>query len=179
MITTDNRGIIYLEVKETATKQQKEQIKMKINFEEIRDVVNNGNLRELSRQTDIPLRTLEDWRYGNSKALDQMEERLTKIQKYINKENEKMTHIKELSWKEFLDLGEVQVEVNPSNAREGLLTYNDDEIQVGVSFKSKEVDECGDIITDSEGHDDQTLWEDEELAKELHELVIEEYESLK
>lgn len=55
------------------------------------------------------------------------------------------------------------------------LFYNDGTIQVSVNFVPMMIDENDEVIQG--GHDDTTLWEDEELSEELRELVIEEYEN--
>lgn len=59
---------------------------MKINFNEINDLLQKGNLAEISRETGIAYRTLQDWKLGNNKWLQQAEERLATIQKYIEKD---------------------------------------------------------------------------------------------
>ena len=87
-----------------------------------------------------------------------------------------MTNIKNIGWKEFMELDEVQVNESPSG-RGNALFYNDGDIQVSVDFDAKMIDENGEVI--AEGHDDTTLWEDEELAESLRNLVIEEMEDLK
>ncbi|HZJ78293.1 MAG TPA: hypothetical protein VFD52_05810, partial [Clostridia bacterium] len=65
--------------------------------------------------------------------------------------------IKAMDWKEFLDLDEVQVDQSPTGYGNALF-YNNGTIQVSVDF---------------EGHDDVTLWKNEELAEELKSLVVE------
>ena len=58
---------------------------MKINISEIEKVIATGNLAEISRETGIPRRTLEDWRYENNKWFSTVKERLGSLQGYINK----------------------------------------------------------------------------------------------
>ena len=62
---------------------------MKIDFEEIKNLLAKGNLSEASRQTGIAYRTLQDWKLENNKWLVEAEERLSKLQNYIE-ENDKM-----------------------------------------------------------------------------------------
>lgn len=63
---------------------------MKINFTEINELLQKGNLAEISRETGIAYRTLQDWKLGNNKWLQQAEERLTLLQNFINMEENKM-----------------------------------------------------------------------------------------
>lgn len=81
--------------------------------------------------------------------------------------------IKSLSWKEFMDLEEVQVDESPRGSG-GALFYNDGSIQVSVDVASKTFNEDGEVLTG--GNDDMTVWEDEKLAEELRELVVNEME---
>lgn len=71
---------------------------MEINLEEIRRLIDNGNLAEVSRVTGIPRRTLQDWKLGNNKWLDDVVIRLTKLQNFIenNKGEEEMKTIEQL-----------------------------------------------------------------------------------
>lgn len=71
---------------------------MEINLEEIRRLIDNGNLSEVSRVTGIPRRTLQDWKLGNNKWLDDVVIRLTKLQNFIenNKGEEEMKTIEQL-----------------------------------------------------------------------------------
>lgn len=91
-----------------------------------------------------------------------------------------MDSIKSLSWLEFLELDEVQIELDPFDHRQAYLGYFDELVHVSVPFRSKDIDKSsGTVDYSSEGHDDQSIWEDEDLAKQLKKLVIEEYENLK
>lgn len=69
----------------------------------------------------------------------------------------------EMDWKEFAELQEVQVDQSPSGEGNALF-YNDENIVVSVEVNSD--------------HDDTTLWEDEELIKELQELVKAGYDDI-
>lgn len=69
---------------------------MKIDFKQIKDLLQNGNLAEVARETGIAYRTLQDWKLENNKWLQQAEERLTKIQNYINMEENKMKELNEI-----------------------------------------------------------------------------------
>lgn len=62
---------------------------MKIDFEDINKLLQGGNLSKVARATNIPKRTLEDWKYSKNKWLIVAEERLTKLQKAANKHNNK------------------------------------------------------------------------------------------
>lgn len=62
---------------------------MKTDFNQIKELLKNGNLAEVSRETGIAYRTLQDWKLEKNKWLQQAEERLTKLQTYIE-ENDKM-----------------------------------------------------------------------------------------
>lgn len=57
---------------------------MKIDLNLIEDCIKTSNLSELSRETGIPYRTLQDWRLEKNNRLKQTIERLTRIQEYIN-----------------------------------------------------------------------------------------------
>ena len=60
---------------------------MKIDFKEIKDMLQTENLSEVSRQTGIPLRTLENYKHGYNKSFQSMENTLTKLQTYIEERN--------------------------------------------------------------------------------------------
>lgn len=62
---------------------------MKIDFKEIKNMLQTENLSEVSRQTGTPLRTLENYKHGYNKSFENMEDTLTKLQTYIE-ENDKM-----------------------------------------------------------------------------------------
>lgn len=57
---------------------------MIIDLEEIEKLIKEGNLSDVSRVTGIPRRTLQDWKLGHSPWLEEMKERLTKLQGYID-----------------------------------------------------------------------------------------------
>lgn len=59
---------------------------MKIDFKQIKELLKNGNLAEISRETGIAYRTLQDWKLEKNKWLQQAEERLTKLQTYIERD---------------------------------------------------------------------------------------------
>lgn len=83
---------------------------MNINLDEIKDLIHTGNLSDVERMTGIPRRTLQDWKLGKNNWLIEMENRLTKLQKYINKGKEENEMIKNLSVEEFYNLDEISVE---------------------------------------------------------------------
>lgn len=57
----------------------------------IKDLIHNGNLTEISEQTGISYRTLQNWRHGSNNWLADTENKLTALQKIINeKEGNKM-----------------------------------------------------------------------------------------
>lgn len=56
-----------------------------INISEIKKYIAKAPLRELSKATGIPYRTLQDWRLKKSDWLNTVETRLVAIQKEINK----------------------------------------------------------------------------------------------
>lgn len=60
---------------------------MIINFDEIKAVINNESLKEVSQETGIPYRTLQDWKLGKNNWLVDVEERLTKIQNFFDYKN--------------------------------------------------------------------------------------------
>lgn len=62
---------------------------MIIDLDKIDQLIANGNLNEISRQTGISIRTLENYRYGKSKNFESMKETFKKLQKY-EEENEIM-----------------------------------------------------------------------------------------
>ena len=107
--------------------------------------------------------TLSDLRNRvDDSKIDKMQFRTAaKLQKYW--EELQMKNIKELDWKEFADLEEVQVDQSPSGHGNAVF-YNDGTVQVSVD------------IDEEKDHDDTTLWEDEELLKELQELAVEAIE---
>ena len=76
---------------------------MMIDFDQINEYLQNGNLAEISRETNISYRTLQDWKLENNNWLKQAEERLTKIQTYIQSEEKKIEQerISELEKKQF------------------------------------------------------------------------------
>lgn len=74
---------------------------MKIDFEEIQELFETGNLSEISRRTEIPLRTLENYKYGKSKNFEKMKDTFKKLQNFINQEENKM----KLSINEVKELG--------------------------------------------------------------------------
>lgn len=86
--------------------------------------------------------------------------------------------LEKMNWKEFIDLEEVQVDESPSGQGGAALFYNDGNVKVSIDVESKAVDESGAVIEDSPGHDDWSIWNDEELAKELQALAIEEMKEL-
>lgn len=139
-------------------------VKMKANKENIIEVLDsNISTSELSRKTGIAVMTLSDLRNRvDDSKIDKMQFRTAaKLQKYW--EELQMKNIKELNWKEFADLEEVQVDQSTSGEGNAIF-YNDGSVQVSVD------------IDEEKGHDDTTLWEDEELLKELQELAVEALE---
>lgn len=66
---------------------------MKIDFDEIKELIANGNLADIVRETKIPRRTLENYKYKTNKSFEKMEETLTALQKYINQEENKMVYL--------------------------------------------------------------------------------------
>ena len=58
---------------------------MIINFEKIKELLKNENLKEGSRQTGIPYRTLQNWKLGSNTWLKDVEDRLYKLNDYIKK----------------------------------------------------------------------------------------------
>ena len=55
---------------------------MIINFEKIKELLKNENLKEVSRQTGIPYRTLQNWKLGGNSWLKNVEDRLYKLNDY-------------------------------------------------------------------------------------------------
>lgn len=51
-----------------------------VNITKIKEYLGSGNLSAISRDTKIPLRTLEDIKAGRSKWLEKVENRLVAIQ---------------------------------------------------------------------------------------------------
>lgn len=82
---------------------------MIINFEKIKELLKNENLKEVSRQTGIPYRTLQNWKLGSNTWLKDVEDRLYKLNDYIKKKEE-IEMIKKLTAEEFYNLDEVSVE---------------------------------------------------------------------
>lgn len=74
---------------------------MKINTKEIRELIESGNLTNVSREIGIPKRTLDNYRYGQSKNLETALNLVEKLQTYINQEENKM----KLSANEVKELG--------------------------------------------------------------------------
>lgn len=68
---------------------------MIINFKEIKDLLQNGSLADIVRETGLPRRTLENYKYKTNDAFENMENTLTALQKYVNKEKIKMKNIME------------------------------------------------------------------------------------
>jgi len=63
---------------------------MLINLNDIKNLISEGNLSDISRKTGIPRRTLQDWKLGNNDWLLAVENRLAKLQMYIKLEENKM-----------------------------------------------------------------------------------------
>ena len=61
---------------------------MIINFEKIKELLKNENLKEVSRQTGIPYRTLQNWKLGSNTWLKDVEDRLYKLNDYIKKKED-------------------------------------------------------------------------------------------
>lgn len=59
---------------------------MKIDFNEIEKLLKYGNLRDISRRTNIPLRTLENYKYKTTKGFENMKKTLIKLQNIYNEE---------------------------------------------------------------------------------------------
>ena len=81
---------------------------MKIDFEEIKNLLAKGNLSEVSRQTGIAYRTLQDWKLENNKWLVEAEERLSKLQTYINKGENKMVTSLAVRYKDLIKMGVIE-----------------------------------------------------------------------
>ena len=60
---------------------------MNVNLEEIKKEIENGSLSRLSRETGIPLRTLQDWKARKNDWLENSITRLTAIDKYLKGKN--------------------------------------------------------------------------------------------
>lgn len=63
---------------------------MIIDFEQITELLQNENLSDIAQKTGISYETLQEWKTGKNNWLEQAEERLTKIQNYINVEEKKI-----------------------------------------------------------------------------------------
>lgn len=63
---------------------------MIIDFEQITELLQNKNLSDIAQETGISYETLQEWKTGKNNWLEQVEERLTKIQNYINVEEKKI-----------------------------------------------------------------------------------------
>lgn len=81
---------------------------MKIDFNEIKNLLAKGNLSEVSRQTGIAYRTLQDWKLENNKWLVEAEERLSKLQTYINKGEKKMVTSLAFRYKDLIKMGVIE-----------------------------------------------------------------------
>lgn len=63
---------------------------MIIDFEQITELLQNENLTDIAQETGISYEILQEWKTGKNHWLEQAEERLTKIQNYINAEEKKI-----------------------------------------------------------------------------------------
>lgn len=103
-----------------------------INLTDIENYIKNGNLAELSRETSIPYRTLENWKAGNNKWFTDVIDRMTKIQKFLDRikgENDMKNEqiLKEVE--KVLKENEISF-VNGIETIEELQDYSGDEIDV-------------------------------------------------
>lgn len=60
---------------------------MKVDLKEIDKLLNESNLSEVSRAVGIPYRTLQAWKLGENKWWADTQDKLTKLQNYVNDEN--------------------------------------------------------------------------------------------
>jgi len=60
---------------------------MKVDLKEIDKLLNESNLSEVARAVGIPYRTLQAWKRGENKWWTDTQDKLTKLQNYVNDEN--------------------------------------------------------------------------------------------
>lgn len=60
---------------------------MKVDLKEIDKLLNESNLSEVARAVGIPYRTLQAWKLGENKWWADTQDKLTKLQNYVNDEN--------------------------------------------------------------------------------------------
>lgn len=65
---------------------------MNINMKQIKNLIQHGKLTEISELTDIPYRTLQNWRSGANKWLEDTENKLTALQKAVRHAGAKYLH---------------------------------------------------------------------------------------
>ena len=61
---------------------------MKVDLQEIDELLHNSNLSEVARAVRIPYRTLQAWKRGENKWWTDTQDKLTKLQNYVNAEIE-------------------------------------------------------------------------------------------
>ena len=61
---------------------------MKVDLQEIDELLHNSNLSEVARAVGIPYRTLQAWKRGENKWWTDTQDKLTKLQNYVNAEIE-------------------------------------------------------------------------------------------
>lgn len=63
---------------------------MIVDLKEIDKLLNESNLSEVARAVGIPYRTLQAWKLGENKWWADTQDKLTKLQNYVNTEENKM-----------------------------------------------------------------------------------------
>lgn len=57
---------------------------MKVDLQEIDELLHNSNLSEVAKAVGIPYRTLQAWKLGENKWWADTQDKLTKLQNYVN-----------------------------------------------------------------------------------------------
>lgn len=65
---------------------KKGRVAMKVDLQEIDELLHNSNLSEVARAVGIPYRTLQAWKLGENKWWADTQDKLTKLQNYVNDE---------------------------------------------------------------------------------------------
>ena len=143
---------------------------MIINFEKIKELLKNENLKGVSRQTGIPYRTLQNWKLGSNAWLKDVEDRLYKLNDYIKKK-EVIEMIKNLSTEEFYNLDEVSIESDG-------FYFTDEEINISEMVPTPEEALLPEDEWNGEDYTDHLHPAYFPAWKELQDKVVEAYEDI-
>jgi len=161
---------------------------MIVNLDEIKELLLNGNLSEVARETGLKYRTLQSYKLKENKWLADTIDKLEKLQTYINVEELKMKNIANQEKLAFLNhLAEVAADPNNRlsneiddkiwrNKQDVVALYERIENGEAFVFTGEEYREYLDeLIADNEEEKESFEEKWEEFLESNSNLVIEEY----